>query len=251
MRVILVVAVLFAGAFVAKLPARAEDPAGMVSLFDGTTLNGWKHSGNWIVEDGTIARTGKGGSLVYSQQPVSDDFELRFEWKVGEGSNSGVYYRPGQYEYQILDNAKHRDGKNPRTSAASLYFCLAPSEDATKPAGDWNAGRIVCKGSVIQHWLNGKPVLSFDYTDSKWAADVERLRKRGADLTSRGAYLSLQDHGDPVWYRNLRCREIPADEAVHADPNFQPMEPNADVLKQEREKLERILKSREKAAAKN
>ena len=57
---------------------------------------------------------------------------------------------------QVLDNKVHGDGKNPRTSAASLYFCMAPSHDATKPVGQWNTGRIVCKGSVIQHWLNGR-----------------------------------------------------------------------------------------------
>ena len=73
-----------------------------------------------------------GGSLTYSKRRLPDNFELRCQWKVNKGSNSGVYYRPGQYEYQILDNKVHRDGHNPRTSAASLYFCMAPSHDATK-----------------------------------------------------------------------------------------------------------------------
>ena len=132
-----------------------EQRAGFQSIFDGNNLEGWRHSGNWIVEDGAITRTGTGGSLVYAAKKVPDDFELRFDWKVAPGSNSGVYYRPTQYEYQILDNAGHVDGKNPRTSAASLYFCMQPSEDVTRPVGQWNTARIVCKGSVIQHWLNG------------------------------------------------------------------------------------------------
>ena len=87
---------------------------------------------NWVVEGDAVTRTGRGGSLVYAAKKIPNDFELRFDWKVAKGSNSGVYYRPGQYEYQILDNAVHADGSNPRTSAASLYFCMQPSADATK-----------------------------------------------------------------------------------------------------------------------
>ncbi len=131
-------------------------------------------------------RTGKGGSLVYPLKPIPDDFELRFEWKVAPGSNSGVYYRPTQYEFQILDNQKHADGKNPRTSAASLYFCMPPSHDATRPVGQWNTARVVCKGTVIQHWLNGEKVIDFDYTDPKYAEQVKLLKLRGGDLTARG-----------------------------------------------------------------
>ena len=74
------------------------------TLFDGSGLDGWKHAGNWVVEGDTVTRTKRGGSLVYAARKIPDDFELRFEWKVARGSNSGVYYRPGQYEYQILDN---------------------------------------------------------------------------------------------------------------------------------------------------
>ncbi len=192
-----------------------EQQAGFELLFDGSDLKNWKHAGNWKVEDGAIARADAGGDLTYDKSTVPDDFELRFEWKVATGSNSGVYYRPGQYEYQILDNAVHRDGRNPRTSAASLYFCIAPSHDATRPVGEWNTGRIVAKGSVIQHWLNGEKVLDFDYTDARWTEDVERLRVRGADLSARGGRLYLQDHGDPVWYRSIRLRTIPADEDIH------------------------------------
>ncbi len=227
----------------ANVLTAAEEQQGFQLLFNGRDLEGWKHSGNWAVEEGAIARTGRGGSLVYAERNIPDDFELRFEWKVAEGSNSGVYYRPTQYEYQILDNARHPDGKNPRTSAASLYFCMAPAYDATRPVGEWNEARIVCKGSVIQHWLNGQKVIDFDYNDPKWSFEVELLRQRGGDLTARGAHLSLQDHGDPVWYRSLRLREIPADEAItHSD--VQPAKIPEDILRAEQEKLKRILESR-------
>ncbi|MEZ6056434.1 MAG: DUF1080 domain-containing protein [Planctomycetaceae bacterium] len=214
------------------------------TLFDGSSLEGWKHSGNWTIEEGVITRTGKGGSLVYTAAKVPDDFELVFEWKVAEGSNSGVYYRPGQYEYQILHNQKHADGRNPRTSAASLYFCMAPAKDVTAPVGEWNRGRVVCKGSVIQHWLNGEKVIDFDYADAQWKWNVDLLDARGGKLADRGANLSLQDHGDAVWYRNIKIREIPADESIdHTD--VQPAEIPADILKAEQEKLEKIIQSRQ------
>ena len=213
-------------------------------LFDGTNLDGWKHSGNWkIQKDQSVHRVGPGGSLTYTKSKIPDDFELRFEWKVGEGANSGVYYRPGQYEYQILHNQNHVDGKNPRTSAASLYFCMAPSHDATKPAGQWNTGRIVCKGTVIQHWLNGKKVIDFDYTAERWAFNVELLEKRGANLTSRGGHLSLQDHGDPVWYRNIRLREISDEESI-SHKTVTPENIKPEVLEAERKKLNGILERR-------
>ena len=187
-------------------------------LFNGEDLEGWKQNGNWKATDGVIERTGRGGEIVYDVRPIPDDFELRFEWKVAPGSNSGVYYRPGQYEYQILDNEKHRDGKTPDTSAASLYYCIAPSHDATKEPGQWNTGRIVCQGTVIQHWLNGEKVVDIDYTNPKLAKQVEKLRKRGAELASRGAKLKLQDHGDPVWYRSIRLRELDGEEELEKSP---------------------------------
>lgn len=224
----------------------AESAAGFEALFDGKSLNdGWQHKGNWKVEDGVVTREGGGGSLVYKTHKIPDDFELRFQWKVGKGSNSGVYYRPGQYEYQILDNSVHKDGKNPRTSAASLYFCMAPSHDATKPVGEWNQGKIVCKGTIIQHWLNGKKVIHFDYSDSKWSFNINLLEKRGAKLSARGAHLSLQDHGDPVWYRAIKLRTLPADEKLDMK-EVQPAKIADDVLEAERKKLEGIVNRRRK-----
>ncbi len=227
-----------------------EEEAGFQSLFNGKNLEGWTQSGNWEVRDGAVHRKDKGGSLVYSAQKIPDDFELRFQWQVGKGSNSGVYYRPGQYEYQILDNAVHRDGKNPRSSAASLYFCMAPSHDATKPVGQWNTARIICQGTVIQHWLNGKKVIDFDYADPKWADNVEMLRKRGANLAARGANLSLQDHGDPVAYRAIKLRRLPPDEKLDRTP-VTPATIPPDVLEAERKKLEQIYKRRQAAKQKD
>ena len=248
----LVIAVLLAPSLRAQAPnelSPEEQQAGFQPIFNGTDLEGWRHSGNWIVDDGAITRTGKGGSLVYADAKVPDDFELRFQWKVARGSNSGVYYRPSQYEYQILDNAVHADGKNPRTSAASQYFCMQPSEDATRPVGQWNTARIVCQGTVIQHWLNGVKVIHFDYADPQWSFHVDLLKQRGGDLEARGANLSLQDHGDPVWYRIIRIRALESDEAIDQVP-VTPATIPEEVLAAESAKLKGIVQRREAAEAK-
>jgi len=225
----------------------AESAAGFETLFNGKSLDGgWEHKGNWKVEDGIVTREGKGGSLVYKAKKIPDDFELRFQWKVAKGSNSGVYYRPTQYEYQILDNDVHPDGKNPRTSAASLYFCVPPSRDNTKPVGQWNTGRIVCKGTIVQHWLNGEKVIHLDYQDPKWASQVELLKQRGGNLNARGAYLSLQDHGDPVWYRNLQLRELHPGDTIDLT-EVQPAKIKPEVLAAEKKKLAGIIERRSQA----
>ena len=220
-----------------------ERKAGFELLFNGGDLEGWQHNGNWVVAEGAISRAASGGNVTYRGRMIPDNFELRFQWRVAKGSNSGVYYRPGQYEYQILDNKVHVDGNNPRTSAASLYFCMAPSHDATKPVGQWNSARIVCQGTIVQHWLNGKKVVGFDYGDAKWAWNVELLKKRGAALADRGAFLHLQDHGDPVWYRGLMLRRLGADEPLDRTP-VQPAQISDEVLKKEAAKLAGILKRR-------
>ena len=213
---------------------------GFESLFDGKTLDGWKQDGNWAVVNGEIARVKKGGSLVYEKAKVPDDFELRFEWKVAKGCNSGVYYRPGQYEYQLLDNANSPYGENPRQAAASLFFGMAPTKDVVNPHGEWSEGRIVCQGAIIQHWLNGEKVIDFDYSDPRWFNELEVLRIRGGDLTKRGANLSLQDHGADAWFRNLRWRAIPASEKLTTE-NLVPMAIPDGALRKEQERITKML----------
>lgn len=225
--------------------ARALDPAeeklGFAALSDGRTFDGWKQSGNWEIQDGAFARVRSGGQLTYEKAPIPDDFELRFEWKVSQGCNSGVYYRPGQVEYQVLDDEGSPYGENPRQSAASVFFCMGPRKRASRPVGEWNAARILCKGSVIEHWLNEERVLSFDYTDPKWAKEVELLRIRGGDLTGRGGKLWLQDHGQDVAFRQLRLRTIPAAEALTPDPTFEPMPVPTAALEKENARVRGML----------
>jgi len=234
-------------AFLLAVPLAAlpgSEP-GFESLFDGRSLDGWTQGGNWAVVDGEITRVGRGGSLVYARTPVPDDFELRFDWKVAKGCNSGVYYRPGQYEYQLLDNANSSYGENPRQAAASLFFCQAPTRDVVRPHGRWNEGRIVAKGTVIQHWLNGEKVIDFDYADPRWAEAVLLLRIRGGELSARGARLSLQDHGADVSFRNLRWRAIPSDEPLVSE-NLTPMVVPEAALAKERERVRKMLEDQGK-----
>jgi Domain of Unknown Function (DUF1080) len=233
--------------FAASANLSAEEVAeGFISLFDGNSFAGWEHEGNWEIQQGAFARVREGGSLTYTKSLVPDDFELRFEWKVSKGCNSGVYYRPAQYEYQVLDNVHSPYGENPRQAAGSLFFCMAPSKDATKPFGQWNSGQVKCKGTVIEHSVNGERVLSFDYTDPKWSEMVKLLKIRGADFNARGGKLWLQDHGQDVWFRKLRWREIPDDEPVTADPNFVPLPVTGEALKKEQERVRLMLEDRNK-----
>lgn len=236
---------LFILALLLPLSALALPPEevrlGFVALSDGKTFDGWKHPGNWEIQDGAFARVRPSGQLTYEVRTVPDDFELRFEWKVSKGCNSGVYYRPGQVEYQVLDDENSPYGENPRQAAASLFFCMGPSKRATRPLGEWNTARIVCKGTVIEHWLNEERVISFDYTDPKWAKEIELLSIRGGDLTGRGGKLLLQDHGQDVAFRNLRMREIPAAEKLTADPAFRPLPVPPAALEKENARVRSML----------
>jgi hypothetical protein len=236
------------------VPAGALEPAeqqlGFVALGDGKSFTGWKQSGNWVIQEGAFARVRPGGSLTYEAQLVPDDFELRFDWKASKGCNSGVYYRPGQVEYQVLDDENSPYGENPRQSAASIFFCMAPSKRAGRPHGEWNTARIACQGTVIEHWLNEERVLSFDYADPKWAPQIELLRIRGGDLTGRGGKLLLQEHGQDVAFRNLRLRTIPATEKLTPDPAFQPMPVTGTALEKEQARVRGMLeKAKQKSGS--
>lgn len=197
---------------------------GWVSLFDGTTLNGWRNfrsdtiSSGWAVQDGVLARVGEGAGNIVTVGEYGD-FELVFDWKVSRAANSGVFYRVGEQddkglvsspEYQVLDNAGHADGKNPKTSAASNYALHAPSRDVTRPVGEWNKGRIVARGNHVEHHLNGVKVVEYELNSPEWrqlVAASKFAKMPGYGSRTRG-HIAIQDHGDPVWFRNLKIREL-------------------------------------------
>jgi hypothetical protein len=201
-----------------------EKSEGWKLLFDGKSLAGWrsykseKPPTGWRAANGELSRDGEGGDLMTAEQ--YGDFDLRFEWKVTENGNSGVIYRiatteefPWQTgpEYQILHNAGHRDGKTPITSAASNYAVNPPSRDVTKPVGEWNEGRLVARGNVIEHWLNGVKVVDYQLASPDWEKRVAEAKFKEWPEYGRAkrGHIALQDHGDWVAYRNIRIKVLP------------------------------------------
>jgi len=169
------------------------------------------------VIDGTITRAGAGVDLVSKEQYTS--FEFEFEWKVPPGGNSGVMFHVSEDlerpyhtgpEYQILDNARHADGKNPLTSAGANYALHAPAKAAARPVGEWNQGRLLVNGAHVEHWLNGVKVVDYELWTPAWTALVKGSKfNEWPDFGKKTTgHLVLQDHGDRVQYRNLRVRRI-------------------------------------------
>jgi cytochrome c len=205
--------------------SQAERAAGFEPLFDGRTLAGWHGYGaaegsvpdGWRVEDGTIARVGPGGDLVTDGQ--FGDFELRLQWRIAPGGNSGIFFhvQDGQDavwrtgpEMQVLDNAHHADGHSPLTSAGADYALYAPVRDVTRPVGLFNEARIRVEKGRVTHWLNGVELLSYELGSPEWMARVAGSKfasMPGYGRAQRGR-IALQDHGDPVWYRNIRIKRL-------------------------------------------
>ncbi|MDP6522655.1 MAG: DUF1080 domain-containing protein [Kiritimatiellia bacterium] len=186
-------------------------------LFDGKTLEGWQLtngqpvSKGWVVEEGCIHRASGGGNIVSVGE--YKDFELELEWKISEGGNSGIKYRFTKGlgpEYQVLDDEKHVNGKNPLTSAAAMYAMFKCNDQKTlMPVGEFNQARIVAKGTRLEHWLNGKLVLETDTSSDDWAKAKAKSKFKGKQGYGEGpGRIFLQDHGNKVWYRNIRIRKI-------------------------------------------
>jgi hypothetical protein len=207
----------------------AQAPAGeWTVLFDGKSTAAWRGylkdgfpEAGWTVEpDGSLRvhKGSKAGDLVTRKQ--FGDFELAFEWKVAEGANSGILYRfpeiagkpayHNAFEYQLLDDAKHKDGALPNHRVAALYDLYPTEGAAAKPVGQWNEARIVAKGSVLEHWLNGKRVVTCDLRSDDYKQRFAKSKFatwEGFGTHAKG-HIGLQEHGDDVWFRNIRVREI-------------------------------------------
>ena len=204
----------------------AEERAdGWKLLFDGENLAAWrgyKRDGvpdGWQPVDGALARVGRGGDLVTVEQFA--DFELRFDWKVEEGGNSGVMFRVAEGdgppwhtgpEFQILHNAGHADGRAPITSAASNYAVHPPARDVTRPVRHWNTARLLVRGAHVEHWMNGEKLLEYELGSPDWerrmlASKFGAIPRYGRE--TRG-HIAIQDHGDPVAFRNIKIRRLDA-----------------------------------------
>jgi len=201
----------------------AADTSDWIVLFDGTSLEAWRGYRSetippcWrIAEDGTLHCTGEGsGDLITKEQFA--DFVLELEWKVAPGGNSGIMYRVTEEydapwmsgpEYQVLDNAGHPDGNDPKTSAGACYALYPTDPSAVRPAGEWNTTRIVVDSAHVEHWLNGRKVVEYELWSEDWNARVaaSKFRVYPNFGKARQGHIALQNHGDPVWYRNIRIR---------------------------------------------
>lgn len=220
----------------------AERAAGWRLLFDGRTLTGWRGLGrdtvptaHWVVEAGAIKKIAsrevarqadgqpvEGGDLV--SVALFGDFELAWEWKVTPGANSGVKYNVSEaistavpsrhaaigFEYQILDDDRHEDAKVPSHRAGALYDLVAPNErKRLLPAGEWNRSAVILRGERGEHWLNGEKIVELNLgtprLDSLLAAS--KYRSIPGFAVRRRGHIVLQDHGDEVYFRNIKVRE--------------------------------------------
>lgn len=208
---------LFAGFFgtlLAAFAASAAEPdqadTGFVPLFDGKTLDGWVTTGNWLVEpDGVIAlhpRPGEKGWQRYDAYLTTTrkykDFILDLEFKINAGGNSGVFLRVGDrtsqvdtgFEIQILDT--HGLAKPGNHDCGGVIGAAAPSKNMAKPAGEWNRYLITCQGNRLRVELNGEQIHDLEL-------DKSAIKNRPLE-----GYIGFQDEAKPVWYRNVRIKEL-------------------------------------------
>ena len=211
-----------------------------ITLFDGTSFEGWRGYGRqdvptaWTIEDGAIKINGSGrgeagakdgGDIIFDRK--FKNFELTFEWKVAKGANSGVFYLAQEIEgepiwnsspeYQILDNANHPDaklGKDNNRQSASLYDLIPAVPQNSNPFEEWNTGGVmVYKGTVV-HTQNGENVVEYHLWTEDWEAMIEGSKFKGWEnfINTGGdkqeGYIGLQDHGDDVWFRNIKIKEL-------------------------------------------
>lgn len=211
-------------------PSASESAQGR-SLFDGKTLAGWRSDRGpwmptkWEVVDGAIhCRSGRygRGQLISVEQFAN--FDLRFEWKIAPGGNSGVKYRYAPFEsvynysrwlgheYQLLDDDNHPNGDFRLTSLGAIYGLYAPLADKpSRPPGRWNVSRIVADGPRVDHWLNGQLICGCEVGSPDWTARVAGSKFHDAIGFGKNpsGHLLLQDHGDEVWFRKIEIIELP------------------------------------------
>ena len=201
-----------------------EQQQGWESLFDGKSLKGWRNyqkdeaGSNWQVTNGTITLTkGGGGDLITEKQYA--EFELSLDWKISDAGNSGVFFladESEQYiffhapEIQIIDNEKHPDSKLDSHRSGSLYDMVVAPSAAYRDAGEWNNLRIKLHNDVLEVWQNGVMTVHIVMHSSTWdklVAASKFAKWEGFGDQTKG-HIGLQDHGDKVWFKNIKIREL-------------------------------------------
>lgn len=209
-----------------------EQAAGWTLLFDGVSTEGWRGygrrdfpTGGWSVEGGELIGQSSSGDMDGGDiMTVAEftDFELVFDFKVGPEGNSGVFYRVREKdgrdlwevapEYQVLDDPAYIDMGTMDMSThltGDNYDLHAASVRPTKPVGEWSTGRIVVDGNHVEHWLNGEMTVEYELFSADWEARVATSKFAVEDYArAPTGSIALQDHGTPVWYRNMKIRPI-------------------------------------------
>ncbi|MBT8206518.1 MAG: DUF1080 domain-containing protein [Eudoraea sp.] len=216
-----------------------EVAEGWKLLFDGETSTGWRSYGKetfpegWVIADGMIHCPGSGrgeaggkdtGDILYGTK--FSNFHLKLEWKLSEGGNSGIFYLGQESddldfiwktapEMQILDNEKHPDaqkGKDGNRQAGSLYDLIPAKPQNAKPVGEWNQVEIMVYKGSVWHKQNGEQVVEYHLWTPEWyemvaGSKFPSLNENWAEVASEG-YFGLQDHGDDVWFRNIKIKQL-------------------------------------------
>jgi hypothetical protein len=207
----------------------AEKKAGWILLFDGHSVDGWRAYKKpdaaglrWKIDDNSLSLPAQTAAGTRAGDIISKDtfeqFELSVDWKVAPGSNSGIKYFVLEdrdsaigHEYQVIDDERHPDAKvGPHRQTAAFYDVLPASDRPLKPAGEWNSTRIVVRGQTVEHWLNGKKVLQYELNSPALNAAIEKSKFKGMERFGKrqNGHLLLQDHGDQVWFRNIKVRRL-------------------------------------------
>ncbi|TWG91094.1 sugar phosphate isomerase/epimerase [Luteimonas sp. J16] len=201
-----------------------EREAGWQLLFDGRDLSQWRNfkqdgvSDQWVVEDGAIKLAGAGGGDLVTRARYGD-FDLRLDWKISEGGNSGIFIladETGEHIYshapeiQILDNERHPDNKLDTHLSGSLYDLIASPAASHRPAGEWNRVRIVHDRGQLTIWQNGVQTASVRIHGPEWQRLVAASKFAGwpGFAANDSGHIGLQDHGDVVWFKNLKIKEL-------------------------------------------
>lgn len=193
-----------------------KSESGFVPLFNGKDLKNWKqYAGKmdvWVIEKDMLVCAKSGGGWLGTERDYAD-FELRLEYRLTPGGNSGVYIRAPEsghisrvgMEIQILDDdhTNYRDVKDWQLTGA-VYHVVGPKEKATKPAGEWNQMTIVAKGRNVEVSVNGKKVVEANL--DKYLENPA-IAKEHTGLKRDTGKIGLQSHTDRVEFRNLRIRE--------------------------------------------